>query len=248
MGCSHVLCCQSYAFQHPNHPGLIRPGSLQVHDPCLQHLHPVCHGSPLGPESHLINSATDYLFRASHQLLFFLNKLAASMGIKRTLITSNKTRFSSIHASLEAVSRLQSVLQELVRQHPRLCCAAVMTTIGSDMFFVRLKQICRLLEPFTLVIVVVQTARATLDDAMRYWLFLAKQITHLNSESMPMEFKAHCFTAYSLRHNEIVNLVLKLGLFLHPLYRDVLSTHKENWVEVQRTAGNLWNNGYKKSS
>lgn len=72
------------------------------------------------------------LFRASHQPLFLLNKLAASMGVKRTLITSNKTRFSSVHASLESVSRLQSALQELVRQHPRLCTAAVIATIGSD--------------------------------------------------------------------------------------------------------------------
>ena len=115
-------------------------------------------------------------FRASHQPLFLLNKLAASMGVKRTLITSNKTRFSSVHASLESVSRLQSALQELVRQHPRLCTAAVMATIGSDMFFVRLKQICKLLEPFTLVMAAVQAARATIADAMRYWLFLAKHI------------------------------------------------------------------------
>ena len=38
-------------------------------------------------------------FRASHQPLASLTKLAKSMGIKRTLITSNKTRFTSVHAS-----------------------------------------------------------------------------------------------------------------------------------------------------
>jgi hypothetical protein len=36
----------------------------------------------------------------------------------------------------------------------------------------------------------------------------------------------------------------KLALFLHPMYRDVVS--KDSWVEVQLTAGNLWK-GYKYS-
>ena len=65
---------------------------------------------------------------------------------------------------------------------------------------------------------------------------------------MPADFKAHYFTAYNLRHNEMVSPVLKLGLFLHPLNRDAVSADKNTWVEVQRTAGNLWNNGYKKST
>jgi len=41
-------------------------------------------------------------FRASHQPLALLKKLAHSMGIKHMLITFNKTRFTSVHASLES--------------------------------------------------------------------------------------------------------------------------------------------------
>ena len=83
------------------------------------------------------------------------------MGIKRTLITSNKTSFTSVHASLESVVRLQDALQELVKQAPKLIAAAVVATINSNMFFVRLKQICQPLEPFTLVMTAVQGARTT---------------------------------------------------------------------------------------
>ncbi len=89
-------------------------------------------------------------FRASHLPLAFLNKLANSMGIKRMLITSNKTRFTSVHASLESVVRLQSALQEVNRQRSELLSKLVRDIIEDDMFFVRLKQICRLLEPFSL--------------------------------------------------------------------------------------------------
>ena len=95
-------------------------------------------------------------FRASHQPLALLKKLAHSMGIKRMLITSNKTRFTSVHASLESVVRLQSVLQEIARQHPAILSKCAMKTISNDMFFVRLKQLCKLQEPFSLVIAAVQ--------------------------------------------------------------------------------------------
>ncbi len=53
--------------------------------------------------------------------------------------------------------------------------------------------------------------------------------------------------AYNLRHEEIVNAQCKLALFLHPLYRDAVSIRKENWIEVQRTAGTLWKTGYNKT-
>ncbi len=38
--------------------------------------------------------------RASHRPLSLLKKIAVRMGIKRMLITSNKTRFTSVHASI----------------------------------------------------------------------------------------------------------------------------------------------------
>ena len=149
---------------------------------------------------------------------------------------------------LQPEDRLQNALQQLTKQYPKLVSGTVAATINSGMFFVRLQQICKLLEPFSLVMTAVQAARTTLADVMRYWLFLAKQISGLDSECMPAEFQSHCHVAYNLRHDEMVSPVCKLGLFLHPSYRDVVSARKPNWVEVQRTAGKLWNDGYKKQS
>ena len=186
-------------------------------------------------------------FRASHQPLALLKKLAGNMGIKRMLITSNKTRFTSVHASLESVVRLQSALQEIARQQASLLSKEALNIIIDDMFFVRLKQICRLLEPFSLVIAAVQAARTTLADVMRYWLHLAKSVTGSSSDCLPPALKAHCFVAYNLRHQEMVSPLCKLALFLHPLYRDVVSNDKKNWVEVQMTAGNMRKSGYKYS-
>lgn len=185
-------------------------------------------------------------FRASHRPLDLLKTLAHRMGIKRMLITSNKTRFTSVHASIESVVRLQSVLQEIARHHIGMLPAKVQEIIDDDIFFVKLKQICKLLEPFTLIITAVQAARTTLADVMRYWLFLARQMSGLSSGSLPPAFKAHCFMAYNRRHDEMVSAPCKLALFLHPLYRDAVSCCKENWIEVQQTAGKLWQEGYKK--
>lgn len=144
-------------------------------------------------------------FRASHQPLALLRTAAKSMGIKCMLITSNKTRFTSVHASIESVVRLQSVLQELARQHASMLSKACLNIIKDDMNFVRLKQLCKLLEPFSLVIAALQAARCTLADVMRYWLFLAKQMTDTSSDGLPPAFKAHCFVAYNLRHKEMVS-------------------------------------------
>ena len=44
----------------------------------------------------------------------------------------------------------------------------------------------------------------------------------------------------------MVSPLCKLGRFLHPLYRDVISSKMSNWIEVQRTAGTMWNDGYNK--
>ena len=45
--------------------------------------------------------------RASHLPLNELSQIAKRMGITRMLITSNKTRFTSVHAMMESLVRLQ---------------------------------------------------------------------------------------------------------------------------------------------
>lgn len=112
-------------------------------------------------------------FRASHKPLALLKEGAAAKGIKRMLVTSNKTRFTSVHAMLESVLRLKDVMIEIAGQHKKLLSAAVCAILADDMFFFGLQQICQLLVPFTLVIQAVQSDDATLAAVMRYWYFLA---------------------------------------------------------------------------
>lgn len=45
--------------------------------------------------------------RASHLPMHELSKIAKRMGITRMLITSNKTRFTSVHAMMESLVRLE---------------------------------------------------------------------------------------------------------------------------------------------
>lgn len=124
----------------------------------------------------------------------------------------------------------------------------MLAIIDDLMFFAKVKQICQLLEPFTLVITAVQAARTTLADVMSYWLHLAKQMTSAASQELPHASKAHCFMAYNLCHEEMISPLRKLALFLHPVYRDVVSSNRDNWKEVQITAGNFWDKSHGKPS
>ncbi|DBA77778.1 TPA: hypothetical protein ACH3X1_009238 [Trebouxia sp. C0004] len=165
---------------------------------------------------------------------------ANRMGITRMLITSNKTRFTSVHASMESVVRLQPALTELADKQPYLLTDKALALITDDMFFIKLKKLCYLLEPFTLVIHAVQSSDTTAADVMRYWLLLTKHISKLPSDSVDADFKAHCFTAYNLRHNELVSPLCQLALLLHPVYRPAVITGRMHWDELRETAGQLW--------
>ena len=69
-------------------------------------------------------------YRASHKPLALLKDHAASIGIKRMLVTSNKTRFTSVHAMLESVLRLKDTLIWMVKQHRQLLSATVLTALA----------------------------------------------------------------------------------------------------------------------
>lgn len=108
------------------------------------------------------------------------------------------------------------------------------------MFLIKLKKLCYLLEPFTLVIHAVQSNDATAADVMRYCLLLAKHISKLPSDSVDADFKAHCFTAYNLRCDEMVSPLCQLALLLHPFNRPAVITGRLYWDELRETAGQLW--------
>ncbi|DBA79000.1 TPA: hypothetical protein ACH3X1_008866 [Trebouxia sp. C0004] len=145
------------------------------------------------------------------------------MGITRMLITSNKTRFTSVRASVESVLWLQLALQGLARQHPECLTDQLLDWFSNDMFFIMIKQLCKILEPFTLVIQAVQAACASLADVTRYWLYLAKMMSQLPFQSIDSALRKWCCIAFNMRQAEMLSPMCKLALFLHPRYRDALA-------------------------
>ena len=208
------------------------------------HAFSTCMGSLLGHywAQKLIKRVQDLVtsFRASHKPKALLEQIAKRMGIKRMLITSNKTRFTSVHASIESVLRLQPALQELARQHPDCLNDQLTECISDDMFFIMIKQLCKILEPFTLVIQAVQAACATLANVTRYWLYLAKMISQLPVQSIDSAFRQWCYIAFNMRQEEMLSPLCKLALFLHPLYRDAIGGSSALWEEISVEAGQLW--------
>ena len=160
------------------------------------------------------------------------------MGIKRVLVTSNKTRFTSVHAMLESILRLQPALVFLLEHEPQTLSAAVTALLTDEMFFIELKQLCQLLVPFTLVIMAVQSDNATLADVMRYWLYLARCMSSLRHTDPA--FKTHAIAAWNFREQQMRNPLCRLALFLHPWYRGVAAKSDKDWQTVCLEAGRLW--------
>ena len=65
-------------------------------------------------------------FRASHKPLALLREIAVTMGIKRMLVSSNKTRFTSVHAMLESLVRLELALKQVGDKHASILSAKVL--------------------------------------------------------------------------------------------------------------------------
>ena len=152
---------------------------------CMMHCFSTCIGSVMGHKfaQGIVSQAQSVVtfFRASHKPLALLKDHAASRGIKRMLVTSNKTRFTSVHAML-SVLRLRDSLMWLVKEHRGLLSATVLAALAEhELFFLALSQLCHLLTPFTLVIHAVQSDDATMADVMRYWYFLARQMDALKA-------------------------------------------------------------------
>ncbi|DBB01586.1 TPA: hypothetical protein ACH3X1_000234 [Trebouxia sp. C0004] len=78
-----------------------------------------------------------------------------------------------------------------------------------------------------------QSNDTTAADVMRYWLLLAKHVSKLTSDSMDADFKAHCFTAYNLPHDEMVSPLCQLASIISPS-----SYHWQN--ALGRASGDSW--------
>lgn len=152
---------------------------------------------------------------ASHRPHALLKQTAAALGIKRLLVTSNKTCFTSVHASIESIVRLQPALEKIVRQHPGMMPGEVEGIITDEVMFLHMQQVCKLLEPFTLVIMAVQSDECTLADVQRCWMHPAKCMAALSSVSSDSDFDAQCTAAFNMRQLEMQTPLCRLALFLH---------------------------------
>ena len=130
-------------------------------------------------------------------------------------------------------------LQELAQQHPDPL-SNELADILDDMFFMMIKQLCKILELFTLVIQAVQAACATLADVTRYWLYLAKIISQLPVQSIDSAFRQWCYIAFNMRQEQMLSPLCKLPLFLHPLYRDATGGSPALWESISVETGQLW--------
>ncbi len=208
------------------------------------HCFSTCMGSVMGHAfaKQLVSRAQSVVtfFRASHKPLALLKQFALAMGIKRMLVTSNKTRFTSVHAMLESLLRLKEALLRVVREHKGILSAAVLSTLTDPMFFIALEQVCQLLVPFTLVIQAIQSDNATLADVMRYWIFLGRSMQKLVANLTDASFKAHCISAFNWRVKDMHNPHAHMGLFLHPWYRGQAAKTDAQFDALRSTAMKMW--------
>lgn len=148
----------------------------------------------------------------SSSLLLASCIIAKRMGIMGMLITSNKNRFTSMHASMESVVRRQPALTELADKQPH-----PLTGFGScsdNMFFTKLQKLCYLLQPIT------YAGQNTRHNSGRCHALLADvgKAHQQAAQRQHVSFKgfhrlSHCFTAYMLR---LVCGYCYTYQFLHP--------------------------------
>jgi hypothetical protein len=105
-------------------------------------------------------------FKASH---FPLEKLYGErdrQGIKTGLVTSNATRFTSVADMMNSLLVLRHALQSIASA-ALVTVPRVLKINKSDRFWINLKSISMMLQPFTLVVMAIQHKEALLADVFR---------------------------------------------------------------------------------
>ena len=105
-------------------------------------------------------------FRSSHILLSKLYEEARRQGITTSLVTSNKTRFTSVADMLASLLKFklpfQSVGNGVIVKEGK-----VRSIIYDDQFWMNLKTLSTLLQPFSQVVTAIQAKEALLADVFR---------------------------------------------------------------------------------
>lgn len=88
---------------------------------CMMHAFSLVIGSILGHPwaKDLVSKAQQIVtyFRSSHRPLALLHQEAKAMGITTGPVSANTTRFTSVHACLDSLRKLEDPLKVVVKKH-----------------------------------------------------------------------------------------------------------------------------------
>ena len=105
-------------------------------------------------------------FRSSHMPLGKLYEEARRLGVTTSLVTSNKTRFTSVADMLASLLKFKLPFQTIGL--PTIVKdSRIRGIIHDDQFWMDLKTISTLLQPFSQVVVAIQAKEALLADVFR---------------------------------------------------------------------------------
>ncbi len=111
--------------------------------------------------------------------------------------------------------------------------------INSPAFWTKLTLLCKILEPFTKVLMAIQADHALLGDIPRYWAYLARSLEEglvplLELPGKPREFAIHAAARFSRRSQEMDTPYLRLALLLDPRFKTAIDTSKHYFGEILR--------------
>jgi 3-methyladenine DNA glycosylase/8-oxoguanine DNA glycosylase len=132
-------------------------------------------------------------FNASTRAHSLLMESAKNLGISGQLQSSNTTRFTSVHIMLQSVVKMDQPLHAVLNRHPDQIKdkqGEVKLIIADRQFWAATEVLSTLLEPFSQVVMAIQSQTANLADTTRYWLYLARsfkaelpKLTHVGGET-----------------------------------------------------------------
>lgn len=181
-------------------------------------------------------------FRASHKPLATLQRIAASRKIRTTLVSSNKTRLTSMHLCIQSLIQLQPAFSEYLEQaktDATLMPAAqqeLKDALSDFAWWANLQRLEKVMKPFSEVIMAIQSYQATLADVSRYWLYLAQQMK-LQLPFLPADFRKHVIAAFNKRAAEMDSGLCRLALFLDPRFKDLMAYNSESLKDISKQVG-----------
>ena len=133
-------------------------------------------------------------FNASTTAHSLLMQSARSLRISGQLQTSNTARFTSVHIMLQSVIKMDQPLHAVLILHSDKIKdkhVVVKLHIADRQVWAAGEVLSAVLEPFSQVVMAIQSQSANLADTTRYWLYLAKafkaelpKLTHAAGEML----------------------------------------------------------------